>query len=85
MKIKTTPEYSSITETHEINEYISHKLWDNYQSGEIEIIKSEIEKIQNAFGELIEILTEKKILDANDIMKIVKDSLLGETIELVED
>lgn len=65
-----------------IVEYTEHQLMARFTSGEIESIKEHAENNSSAIGRLLELLAERKILNAQNIATIVDDYANGKRDEV---
>lgn len=77
MKIKTYNYVSEEIVYDSITEYAECKLAATFSDGEIESIKEQIENNSSAIGRLLDLLSKRKILSAQDLTFIVDDYANG--------
>jgi len=83
MKIKNV-DYKK--ETHEIVYFVKGELdGSDYNQGQLETIDSTVDKTVEAFGRLLNILAEKKLLTAGDITRIVSIYDYSDEAEFVDE
>lgn len=70
MKITTKNAFNSGSTTYSVKDYIDGSMQSLLAEGQIESVESKVNNISTAFGVLIEILADRGLLNADEIVKI---------------
>jgi len=71
MRIEYTVSHSTRTEVDDVEEYVANSIYD-WEEGHVERAHANAEKAQKALGRLIDVLCEKGLLSAKEVVAIAE-------------